>query len=67
MTLTLQSYDIIGHVTLRFPISHFVFASSGRFSVATIANVDVTTEDRRQTDTTLQHKCSISATNSTVR
>jgi len=28
MVLTFQGHDVIGHVTIRFPMGHFLFASS---------------------------------------
>jgi len=47
------SRDVIGHVTIRFPISHFLFASSvfqyKTHSLATIITLQTT--DDRQTDT----------------
>jgi len=32
-TALLGSRDVIGHVTIRFPIGHFLFDSSGSFLV----------------------------------
>jgi len=32
-SLGLSEPDVIGHVTFRFPICHFLFPSSDRFSV----------------------------------
>jgi len=64
MTLTFRSRGVIGHVTIRFPLGYFLFASSDSFCLGKthrLATIHTLQTDDRQT----QH-CSISATVSTV-
>jgi len=61
------SCDVIGHVTIRFPTSHFLFASLDSFLVRrTVYSHDAyVTDDRQTTNRRTQH-CSVSANVSTV-
>ena len=60
-TLTFrESRDVMGHVTIRFPIGHFLFSSSESFSVKFLypqyKGLSYRQTDDRQTDTALQHE-----------